>query len=87
MRMRISREALGFSPTTIGRLLGIPSSTWHNYEAGIRRISVEQMFKLKTRTGLTFEWIYEGDIMSLPPEIRDKIQDRIAENSRQSSGE
>lgn len=84
-RMRISREALGFNQTTLSRLLGTPPSTWHNWEKGIRRISIDKMFKLQSVTGLTMEWIYRGDIMSLPAELRERIQTQISRNNRNNN--
>jgi hypothetical protein len=72
-RLRISRIALGYTPTTISRLINSPSSLWHNFEAGTRRISVDKALALKRATGLTLEWIYTGDITSLPREIAAKI--------------
>lgn len=67
------------------RLIGSPSSAWHNYEAGIRRISLDQALRLKRATGLTLEWIYTGDISSLPPHLGDKIRGQITKETKQSS--
>src|SRR5262245_15492127 len=81
-RLRLSREALGFSMTTMARLIGSPTSTWHNYESGIRRISLDQALRLKARTGLTLEWIYSGEIATLPPHLRDKIQTQLTKENK-----
>jgi len=72
-RLRISRLALGHTPTTISRLIGMESSYWHNCESRTRRISVDRAIALKRRTGLTLEWIFDSDIRTLPKDIADKI--------------
>ena len=81
-RLRLSREALGFSMTNMARLIGGPTSTWHNYESGIRRISLDQALRLKARTGLTLEWVYTGDIATLPPHLQEKIQAQITRENQ-----
>ena len=72
-RLRISRLALGHTPTTISRLIGMQSSYWHNCESRTRRISVDRAIALKRRTGLTLEWIFDSEISTLPKDIADKI--------------
>jgi transcriptional regulator with XRE-family HTH domain len=85
-RLRISREALGFSISTMARLIGGSPPLWHNYESGVRRISLDKAFLLKARTGLTLEWIYYGDISTLPPHLSGKIQDQILRKNRPPKG-
>jgi transcriptional regulator with XRE-family HTH domain len=82
-RLRLSREALDFNITTIARLIGSDASTWHNYEKAIRRISLDKALLLKARTGISIEWVYSGDINSLPDHLRDKIQARIVAKKRE----
>jgi transcriptional regulator with XRE-family HTH domain len=69
----VSREALGYTQTTLARLIGSPTSLINNFEAGTRRISIDKALALKRATGLTLEWIYTGDITSLPRPLADRI--------------
>lgn len=75
-RLRITRAALGHTQATMARLMG--SSTdgqaYENYEAGRRRISVDHALALCASVGLTMDWIYRGNIQSLPAELAERIQ-------------
>jgi transcriptional regulator with XRE-family HTH domain len=75
-RLRITRAALGHTQAVMANLMG--SSTggqaWENYEAGRRRISIDHALKLCMHLGLTLDWIYRGDIRSLPTELGERIQ-------------
>jgi hypothetical protein len=79
-RLHVSRVALGLTPTTIARLIGSPSSLWHNFEAGTRRISIDKALALKRATGLTLEWIYDGDFASLSAGLQEKIAPLLGRN-------
>jgi transcriptional regulator with XRE-family HTH domain len=80
-RLRLSREALGYSITTMARFIGGQPSLWHNYETGLRRISVDKALLLKRATGLTLEWIYTGDVAGLPQYIAEKIEQQLAKEA------
>ena len=75
-RLRITRKALGYTQAQMGQLAGAsaPSQTWQNYEAGIRRISIDNALALCAATGLTLEWIYQGNMLMLPAEMAKQIQ-------------
>ena len=77
-RLRLSRQALGYTQAVLSRIIRGPDSLWGNYEMGIRRISLDKAFLLKAATGLTLEWIYYGDISRVPPDLAEKIQQQIA---------
>jgi len=87
-RLALTRRALGLTQVTISRLMGATSDgqAWGNYEAGRRRISVDHANKLTANLGITLDWIYQGQIMTLPPDLRERIQRLMAEDagSRQS---
>lgn len=65
-RLRLTRIALGLTQASIGRLAGISYQAWNNYEKARKRISIDQALLLCRSTGLTLDWIYQGDIRSLP---------------------
>jgi transcriptional regulator with XRE-family HTH domain len=79
-RLHLSRKALGFSQAVMSGLLDSPASLWANYEAGIRRISIDKAFQLKAATGLTLDWIFCGDLSALPAPIATKILDQMKLN-------
>ena len=90
-RLRITRAALGHTQATMSRLMG--SSTdgqaFGNYETGERRISIDHALALCAKVGLTMDWIYRGNIQSLPAELAEKIQVQLrleaSEDRRRSS--
>ena len=69
-RLALTRQA------TMGRLMGASGSgqAFQNYEAGRRRISIGHATKLCLTCGLTMDWIYLGQMHSLPPDLRNRIQ-------------
>lgn len=85
-RLRLTRLALGHTQAIMSQLMG--SSTggqaWQNYEAGIRRISLDHALRLCSRIGLTLEWIYRGNMHSLPSDLGEKIQLQLKLESDQS---
>src|SRR5262245_22656393 len=76
-RLRLSRQALGYSQTAMALLIDSSPSLWGNYEAGIRRIPLDNAFQLKPATGLTLEWIFCGDLSGLPGTVATKILDHM----------
>lgn len=84
VRLTLTRRALGHSQATMSRLVG--SSTggqaWHNYESGLRRISIGHALALCRTCNLTLDWIYQGHLHTLPQPIRDRIQELMASDRR-----
>jgi transcriptional regulator with XRE-family HTH domain len=74
-RLALTRRALGYTTTTMCRMMGSQSggSAYSNYEIGRRRISLDLALTLCARCRLTLPWIYQGQIDTLPADIRDKI--------------
>ena len=85
-RLELTRRALGFTQVAMGRLMGAVSNgqAWQNYEAGNRRISVDHALELCRNCSLTLDWIYQGRVVNLPPELRDRIQQLMAQEAPQS---
>ena len=75
-RLELTRRALGLTQVMMGRLMGAVSNgqAWGNYESGKRRISIDHALALSQNLGLPVDWIYQGRMVNLPPELRDKIQ-------------
>jgi len=74
-RLRLTREALGYTQKRMAELAGVGLTAWNNWERGKgQRISIDSALALWFSTGLTLEWIYQGDIESLPVRLAKKIQ-------------
>jgi len=80
-RLELTRRALGLTQVMMGRLMGTISNgqAWGNYESGKRRISVDHALALSQNVGLPLDWIYQGRMVNLPPELREKIQHLMLE--------
>ena len=85
-RLELTRQALGLTQVMMGRLMGAVSNgqAWGNYESGKRRISVDHALALSQNLGLPLDWIYQGRMVNLPPELREKIQHLMLEAQPQT---
>ena len=72
-RLILLREVLGYKgrgkQTQFAAWVGIPATTWNNYECGQTRIRDANLYKLKRKTGVTSDWVYFGDPEGLPLKI------------------
>src|ERR1700682_685066 len=50
-RLRLTREAEGLIATTACKLVGCSTKAWSNWERGTKRISVDEIKKLRTAWG------------------------------------
>jgi transcriptional regulator with XRE-family HTH domain len=84
-RLELTRRALGLTQVMMGRLVGAISSgqAWGNYEAGNRRISIDHALALSRTLGVSLDWVYQGQMVNLPPELREKIQRIILESANE----
>jgi transcriptional regulator with XRE-family HTH domain len=72
-RLEQSLIAIGKKPAEIARLFGISQQRLSNYITGARPLDIEVAMKLSARFGITLDWLYMGDIRSLPYEIAQRI--------------
>lgn len=73
-RLRLTREAMGWSQAELCRRSGISPQIWNNAETGDNRISVDEAIKLCRTTGVTLDWIYRGSRVLLPAVISDALR-------------
>ena len=81
-RMRLIRLAYGklnghpngMSQTEMARLCGMSAQAWNNSETGDNRISIDNARSLQDRTGASLDYIYTGNIASLPHRLAIEIQ-------------
>lgn len=72
-RLRVTREALGWTQVEMCRRTGIKEQAWNNYEQGRRRIAIDQAYKVVVATGVSLDWIYWGSTLTLPARIDRKL--------------
>ena len=74
-RLEMTRNALGVTDAELCRETGIKPNAWSQFLSpkNKRRITVDAAFLLKDRYGVTLEWIYDGDLASLPGRLSVKI--------------
>ena len=74
-RLRLTREALGYTQVEIARLAGASGGqAWNNYESGRRRINVDHALALCQSIGVSLDWIYLGDRRNLHHDLALKIR-------------
>lgn len=74
-RLVALREALGYSQSGFAKLVGISPSQMNNYEKPIRAPSRPVAQQMRLKTGVTLDWIYEGDRAGLPLSLLEKLPD------------
>lgn len=72
-RLILLRKALGYTQDMIGRMAGVSGNAWSNYENGLRRIELDNVFQLEAATGAPQEWVYRGIMARMPLELAEKI--------------
>jgi transcriptional regulator with XRE-family HTH domain len=78
-RLKALRDALKLTQAVMSRIVGSSTSgqlwgNYENYEGDWRRISLDHALALCRYCGVTLEWIYRGQIQSLPPDLAEKIR-------------
>lgn len=59
-RLRLARKALGLRAVDMYRPLGIPATTWSNWEAGSKRISVDEAVQVAANFRIDPNFLYIG---------------------------
>lgn len=72
-RLRISRMAIGITPTELCREVGIRRTTYSMNELGQNLPNIYDMIRVCARYGLTLEWIYRGIIAGVDYDLATKI--------------
>jgi len=72
-RLRLTREASGFSQGEFARLCRIGRTALSNYEAGRRRIAIPAALRIVKQTGVRLAWIYHGDRRFLPNVLSKRV--------------
>ena len=78
-RLVLTRKVLNYTQATMAGLMGVDGQTLAAYEAGRRRIPMKHALKL-CPYGIPLDWIYQGQMASLHPHIRDKILEQAPQS-------
>ncbi|HEX8836768.1 MAG TPA: helix-turn-helix transcriptional regulator [Candidatus Acidoferrum sp.] len=68
-RLRWTRKALGCSQTEIADMASMSVQAWNNNERGADRISLDPALRLCRATGISLDWIYQGQTAMLAPKL------------------
>lgn len=78
IRLAATRLALGLArPVQICRATGVKPNTYSQWEAGTRRPNLDDMLRLCDRYSVTLDWIYRGNIATLPQILIAKIDNYL----------
>jgi transcriptional regulator with XRE-family HTH domain len=81
-RLRLIRLAYGvaqgrtreMSQAEFSRLCGIGAAAWNNAETGDNRIGLDSALAIRRRTGVSLDYIFEGDPAGLPHVLAVEIE-------------
>lgn len=75
LRLRRLRLALGFTQKRAWcNFIGTLEPSWHVFESGSRRITIDEALRLCERTGASLDWLYRGIEYSLPVYLAEKLR-------------
>lgn len=79
-RLHATRIALGIERQEVmANLMGVQLSTYNNWERGIRMASTDAVVRLLGKTGIGLDWIFAGEMRSLPYDVASKLNEASAE--------
>lgn len=73
VRLQQSLVAINKKPAEIARLYKMSQQRLSNYMTGARPLDIELAMNLSGRFGITLEWLYMGDMKSLPYDLAQRI--------------
>jgi len=89
LRLRLTREALGFGITAFASKCGLSRTRLQNFEAGRNLIKPEQaakLFEAFAEAGLDFNWLYSGDVSGISPKIASSIKAKAERLAQSNAG-
>ena len=86
-RLVALRKAFNMRQVDFAKWCGISTPALANYEVGDRRPEINQMAKIRDKTGITYEFLLHGDIRGVPVEVADNVRAALREiDDDQSKG-
>src|SRR5262252_9523744 len=81
-RLRLIREAKGYTQPFIAQLCGMSAQAWNNNECGRDRISIAPALALcNAIPGVGLNWIYRGVVTDLPAHLAQAIGRKLRPGS------
>ena len=73
-RLILTRHALGFpEQVDFCEHIGVAKNVYNPFEKARRRISLDVAIKIRTRCGVSLDWIYCGDVAAISANLYKKI--------------
>ena len=80
LRLKAARLVLGVERQDVmANVLGVQPSAYNNWEKGHRLPDVAAMVRLLNRSGVSLDWIFAGELRSMPFDLAAKLQEQAAE--------
>lgn len=77
-RLRAARQALGLTQQEMADVAGLSgANAISQWESGAKRINPFGMAKIKARWGISLDFVYAGDISSLPHKLVAEVQKHL----------
>lgn len=73
VRLQQAINAIGKKPADIARMFNMSQGRLSNYARGTRPLDIEFAMNLYARFGITLDFLYLGDMKSLPFELAQRI--------------
>jgi transcriptional regulator with XRE-family HTH domain len=72
-RLKATRDALGLTGTEFGNRARIAQNAYSQYETGKRMLTISAAMRLCATYGLTMDWLFRGDVSTLPHSLAAKL--------------
>ncbi len=80
LRLKAARLVLGVDRQDVmANVLGVQPSAYNNWEKGHRLPDVAAMVRLLNRSGVSLDWIFAGELRSMPFDLAAKLQEQAVE--------
>lgn len=80
LRLKAARLVLGVERQDVmANVLGVQPSAYNNWEKGLRLPDVAAMVRLLNRSGVSLDWIFAGELRSMPFDLAARLQEQAVE--------
>lgn len=80
-RLEALARGLGKSDAEMARRLKLKPQTWNNYSKGHRPLPIEVAIRLADEFGVTLDWLYRGNRLTMPVGLMSDIERATAPKS------
>lgn len=83
-RLRTLQSALDLTQVGFAELVDITQPALNNYLQGVRRPRIDEAIKISAKTGVTLDWIYQGERAGLPARLLAILPDQSSAERRRA---